>query len=1033
MIRTRLVLVNRQNVTVTQNANVAIFENIPASITYQIADIRFPEKRTGSNTKTVNIPGTQEVNLFFQNAYQANISLSTFNPKKKVDAIYYVNELVNFKGYLRLMKIVVNNVTGAVVYQCVIVGEVVNIFKDIENLYLTDLDFTSHPTLANYSHTLNKTSVVNSWALGPGSGYVYPLIDWGFDNSNFNFCNIKNLKACLFAYDYLLRIFIAAGYTWTSTFLDSTFFKRLIIPPTETQELSSSVLANNSFGAEATAAQAATSNTFISTGFPLLGLTGATAYTDVQFQTEVYDTGAIFATPNFTPTTTNKYIVTANIGINIVFKKNGVADNPANYTALQGALEVIMSGGVSGSMVIPTTQLSFSASNSNNFTISLPNVLVNAASNTKISWRWINNTVFSTVSAGSGADTWTVETDVVAGSNFSAEFASKQIYDGAAVDPQTLIPSDVKQGDFFSWIIRMFNLYVTVDKSNSRNLIIEPRPTFYSTTSRNWENLHDESKDDEVIPLGEFDFFKATYSYSPDGDYFNKLHEEEMKEVYGYEEQTILNDFNARNSDTVVGFAPTPYMSVPNLPSMVVPSIITKENNAVAPFKPKIRILYWSGTISLPTSQWTLVANAGNTVYTTYPHAGHFDNPYAPTIDLNWGYPSQLYYNFPNLQVTNNNLYNKYYSKYINQISDKNSKIVQAWFKLSPYEISIFDFRKPIFYDQAYWLVNKIINYNPLVRQSTQVELLKLTAYDEFTPSIVAWNGGGNKDSSYSQARTAGDSITKGDSNTNLGNASMIMGGSGNYISPNAETIVLLNCTNVVVNSDVEFFVGSNLSNMTIDSTYSNSELKGSDVQGVIDTDADIDRTDHKKILLVSAIAGDVTLTVDTYNMDYTEFTIVRTDASPNSIFIDSTNIYGTENFNGNAMPFDLGLSQYDSKVLKVASDTIRISSDYSTTGGGGGGGTTVNTITGTTSFSFSSEEDSVVNTIASAVLTSTNIKAVMIYPVSNSGTSLDDFKLAGITFSIENIINTTSFDIRASAINNATGTFDINYKILYF
>lgn len=831
MIRTRLVLVNRQNVSVNQNANVAVFDNIPISITYQIADVRFPEKRTGSNTKTINIPGTQDVNLFFQNAYQANISLSTFNPKKKVDAIYYVNELVNFKGYLRLMKINKDNVTGKVIYQCNIIGEVVNIFKDIEGRFLTDLDFTSHPSLANYTHTLNKVNVVNSWA-NLGSGYVYPLIDWGLDNSNFNFCNIKNLKACLFAYDYLLRIFIAAGYTWTSTFLDSTFFKRMIIPPTEIQELSAAFLANNKFLAQANGTQAAVSDTFNDASFPVLQFLSATTYTDVQFQVETYDTGAIFATPNFTPSVTNKYNVNANIGINIVFKKNGVVSASNLYTPILGNLTVVISGGAYGIAQIPVSALDFSIGNSNNVTIPLTNINVNAASNTKVQFRW-DATQILTAAAGSAADTWTVETKIVSGSNFSAEFSSKQAYDGQTINAQDLVPTNIKQADFFSWIIRMFNLYVTVDRTNSKNLIIEPRPTFYGTTSRNWERLHDELKEDEVIPLGELDFFKATYSYQGDGDYFNKLHESELKEVYGYEEQIIQNDFNSGNSDTKVGFSPTPYFSPPNLPSMVIPAIINKENNIVSPFKPNIRILYWSGTISLPTSQWTLVSLAGNFVYNTYPHAGHFDNPYSPTIDINWGFPTQLYYNYPNLSVTNNNLFNKYYSKYINQISDKNSKLVQAWFKLSPHEIAIFDFRKPIFYNQAYWIVNKIINYNPLVRQSTLVELLKLTAYDEFTPSVVAWDNGDNTDSTYSQNRTSGDSFTKGDSNTNLGNASMVMGGSGNFIAASAESIILQNCTNVLVGSDVENFMGVGLSDLAIDNTYSNTTLIGNPVGAI--------------------------------------------------------------------------------------------------------------------------------------------------------------------------------------------------------
>lgn len=95
-----------------------------------------------------------------------------------------------------------------------------------------------------------------------------------------------------------------------------------------------------------------------------------------------------------------------------------------------------------------------------------------------------------------------------------------------------------------------------------------------------------------------------------------------------------------------------------------------------------------------------------------------------------------------------------------------------------------------------------------------------------------------------------------------------------------------------------------------------------------------------------------------------------------------------------------------------------------------GGGG--VSEITATIAMKFLSEEDAVVETISSTLITSANFKGATFIPKETTATSLDDFKLNGVSFNIENIIDNTSFDIRATALNNATGNYTITYKIIY-
>jgi len=86
--------------------------------------------------------------------------------------------------------------------------------------------------------------------------------------------------------------------------------------------------------------------------------------------------------------------------------------------------------------------------------------------------------------------------------------------------------------------------------------------------------------------------------------------------------------------------------------------------------------------------------------------------------------------------------------------------------------------------------------------------------------------------------------------------------------------------------------------------------------------------------------------------------------------------------------------------------------------------------ISGTAVINFSSETDYVVTTVLNALITNTGIKNVTFIPQETSVTSLDDFSLNGVLFSIENIVDNVSFDIRGTAINNASNNYTIKYLI---
>ena len=139
--------------------------------------------------------------------------------------------------------------------------------------------------------------------------------------------------------------------------------------------------------------------------------------------------------------------------------------------------------------------------------------------------------------------------------------------------------------------------------------------------------------------------------------------------------------------------------------------------------------LYYAGLTTMNYGSWNLIHSTGTTNFNYYPYVGHNDNPYNPTTDYLWGIPRHVYYTYPATSYTNNNLYNRFYSRQVNQLSDQNSRIVTAWFNLDELDVKNFSFRNVVYVGHplnAYFYVNSIKDYNVMNRQSTEVELLKL-------------------------------------------------------------------------------------------------------------------------------------------------------------------------------------------------------------------------------------------------------------------------------------------------------------------
>lgn len=907
--------------------DVSYIQEIPLSLSYLIADVKDPSKRNTTFSKTINF-NSKDVDLFFRVIWKLNSTLTTFDPRLKCKIKYYVNEVLQLDGDLQLIKVIVDPDSKTVNYQTTATGTIGNLFLAIGDAYLTDLDFSA------YDHSLTKANVTNSWTATIGSGYYYGLINWGENNvlTDVEY-HVKHMRPQLYKREYMAKIFAAAGYTWTSTYLDSAYYKSQLIPPTkEYLTLGTTGIANSQFYARRNATQ---------TGTTLAGnyngtnwISSSFASSDVILFNEdniapYNDPGGNYATGTgiFSPTTSNDFKIETLIDFEIVLTNTvGTATN-ALLNAPSYVTVNITQFNLSGWQTIATASFGLAnevmttlTSNTYQIYVQLPSWAALATENYRVEiFGYLNYDLYTAASVPVTTGITTAQINVKTNSTYAARLVNNNIIEGGFLEINQCIPTEVKQIDWLMTEIKAANLYMVPNPDKANDYIIEPRDDGFYTGEDNWSELLDFSKDYEVLPVSELDTKRYEFWNKQDSDQYNDAYFKQYKQTYGFGYTDCVSEFVKPVKKTELIYAPTPIVDN-QVNGLILPKIFKNDNGTIKPMKSVIRQLYRGGNINMSYGGWKLRSSiAGDTVYNYYPFVGEVDNPYTPTLSLNWDTPQKVYYNYINATYTNNNLKNKYYSKMINQLSDKRSAVVKAYFNLNELKVKDFSFRKVVWVDHfnCYFYIQNF-EYIMNTQQSTLVTMLKLQDYDTWQSNTIELP---NEDPSELN-RIVNGNYSNGINNTNNGNASHIVNGRGNFIASGATDIQLDNCTNVVVNGDVSAFRGIGLSNRVIDNTYNNSTITAQNAALTITSDTTLDATYNDRMLFVDAVGGDITLTWDAATMAGCRVYIIRTDSvSTNSVYINDSD--ATVDYIGTSVPQNLSISQYDSIILTSIVRTI--------------------------------------------------------------------------------------------------------------
>lgn len=884
---------------------IELLESLNPSLTFNVSDIAKPDTRKADYSKTITLPGSKKLNKQFEHIFEVNLDLQTFNPNLKTEVIYLVDGEINIDGYLQLKQVNIldnDNVT----YNCTIVGRLGDFITDLGNKDVDD----STMLWDNLDHAYTLANQQASWSAT--TGYVYPIIDYGFNTGLVDWW-VEEMFPSVYAKEYIDRMFSAAGYTYTSTFLTSDPFTKLIIPFNgEKFALGSNEINNRIFYANTPVWDATTTDT-IDVPSPISSYPYQLPTNLIRCTNEVYDVGNVYtpstgifeAPQNGTYTfqfitdlqgeffgdatddtfcktliggtlilvkTDNAGVVTTDLdSINFQITYDQTTVIPANTTVTTQAVPTYPSSEhLEGSTFNTYTssgnyiyRVDISGATDKNFTppnkyvLTATNIPMIAGEKIKVRARLANfpleGVPFSFLNVGHFQSTTTSSNYYTGDVNlkminaiFKNEVVNSTYNEGSTIDMFDAIPKNIKQKDFFMSIVKMFNLYVQTDTANDRNLFIEPRDDFYNSNINDWSQKLDVSKPLEFLPMGALESERYLFTYKPDKDYYNEIYTTTWNETYGERLKRIDNDFLKKEYKTEVIFSPTPIVGQ-SYNDKVIPTIKKLDNNGQeVRTVSNIRILYYGGlknTIYNWTHQSNLVTDQ---VETQYPYAGHYDDPFTPTLDINFGLTKEIYYDntFNAITWTDNNLYNKYHSKFIEEVTDVNSKIVKGWFYLKPGDIRKLSFREQYYFEGAYFRLNKIENYNPS-NPVTKCEFLKLKDAEVFTPTTITANGGVKALTTEENVPLFSSAVSKSSNNNSIGNQKVNVSGKYNYVSRSAQNVeiigdnnrVFADSRNITIEGSGNNIVGGlqnvvliNTNNQTVlasNVTYINNEIRG--------------------------------------------------------------------------------------------------------------------------------------------------------------------------------------------------------------
>jgi hypothetical protein len=688
---------------------VDLTDTIGADITYSLADIRTPDKRQVSYSKTLTLSGTRQNNFVFGYIYNIevvndinpdgrNVGIN-YNPKKLAKAQLFHDGILIFDGTLRLWRVVVKG--ESVLYEVSLFGKLFDIFSAMADKKLSDLD------LSEFNHALTWDNIKATWENSYSGAFRYPLIDYGINPLDGSgrpaTFYIGSLLPCLKYRVYIDKIFSSINSSYVLGFSDTTILDKILVTPTNP-----SVLGRPRY----LDAKRATNITRTNPN-PLASWS--------VYNMEVIDTINSNLIGAFDNTNGQVFQFSAPQNISFQYKIDlSVALNNPLYGMIPTPVRVWLyrldSAGNPLESVFSDVTFT-AASMRKTITLEMPKLSYNAGD--RLTAYIINAPAYLnfTIHAGS--------TIKAVSPNDPDE--NYPLVDGDIVDMVQSVPKDVKQVDYIKDFIKMFNLYVTQNPDDPTIFTFTPQIDFYKKNKAaaiNWSNKIDYDEEITFTPISQLTAKHYLLTWKADKDYWNEQYTSRTKEVYG--QLSYISDTDVLNNTEKVEFLFSPALMQRYTNSSVICPAIYKLENVSGVMTRKAekfnaRLLLWGGKLSAGHNIDLITATGlTHSTVNVYPYAGHLDNPITPTFDLNFGAT------LTDLPQASENMFTKYWLSVLQEAANKDGKLAAFTMYLKPEDIEVLDFSALYKINDHYFRLNKIEGFNPFELGTCKVELIKV-------------------------------------------------------------------------------------------------------------------------------------------------------------------------------------------------------------------------------------------------------------------------------------------------------------------
>jgi hypothetical protein len=760
--------------------------DIPIVLNFSLADIQDISKRNAAFSKTIILPGSKRNMEILSHLYNVNVDFDTaqFPIDRKIPAYILQNDVVVLQGFFKLQsvkKLSPSDISydETIEFEAVVFGGQGSFYDYIKDNYLSDID------LSAFNHILNLENILASSAYTYVDGFKYiyqyntaPYYSVAEMRPSVYVRQIWDRIFIGAGYSYTMdddfmdRVF--------SKLLIPFNAKDLKITKEQQLERSAKIgFANgiNQIGINTYVGVLPPFYEFTETKNVLNNIAGNAGNSALFLSSQQLpynnDSDCFFIGALNTYDTTNSYFVCQRAGlydVNINYTAELVLDFPVDWYLIPAQapgggfdirlprftttlnIEKRVAGGttwtpvgtisktINYSDIIPfqtiPPYLGYAQGDyTGEFTIATEPIAVDLAQgdNLRVTIRPVVDTATFQPSSFDPDAEYQVRIRTIGG-NFN-DTCSKSFFrvlsqivnvaEGDALSLSQCLPQKTKMSDFVKALIQMFNLYIDVDRDEPTHLLIKPRNVYYdynNTSVIDWTDKVQYDADYSLELLSELQERTINFTWKTSKDIWNTEYFNDIKLIYGQYLINFDNDFLVGERKIEPIFEPTPLV-VNMSPSplvgglnMIVPALVFGVDS-----NPKI--LVDGGVINTDTTFDIRTADGVLHPVQQYNYAGHFDNPYTPSIDINWNVNEKYLYNEIGDNITLNNLYELYYEDYIDLI--QNSKLLTAFLYLNEADISNLRFDVLYWIRDSYWILNKVIDYNINTPGLTKCEFIK--------------------------------------------------------------------------------------------------------------------------------------------------------------------------------------------------------------------------------------------------------------------------------------------------------------------